>query len=74
MGLSDDALQEFANKHGILATLGYILVRTFLGWEFKKIDRIEKKLDKHIESSDAHLSAIDEKLATVTERHRIEDL
>ncbi len=69
----DDPLQAFANKHGIWATMGYVIVRVFLGWEFKKIDRIEKKLDAHIEKSDIRAALVDEKLAVIAERHRIED-
>ncbi len=69
----EDPLQEFSTKHGLWATLGYVIVRTFLGWEFKKIDRIEKKLDVHIEKSDIHAALVDEKLAVIAERHRIED-
>jgi len=71
--MNDDPLQTVAANRGLVATFIYIVVRFFIGWEFKKTDRIERKLDEHIKDSNIRLVLIEERLAVVAERHRIED-
>jgi hypothetical protein len=62
-----------AEHRSWLAAMGYASIRWFLGWEFKKIEKLEKKLDIHMDDVKMRLSKIDILLAEIAVRHGIED-
>jgi len=71
--MNEDPLQTVVENKGIVVTFIYVVIRWITGWEFKKVDRIEKKLDQHIKESNDRLAGLEGKLGVITERHRIED-
>ena len=71
--MSDDPLLVVAEHRSWLTAAGYAIVRWILGWEFKKLERIEKKLDIHMDEVKGRLAKIDILLAEIAVRHGIED-